>query len=62
MQITAFTFILIVVTTDEEGASVVRVCVVIPGLKKKTFSKKDAANGQLDIKYESRWVAFLKIC
>ncbi|ELT89019.1 hypothetical protein CAPTEDRAFT_188736 [Capitella teleta] len=37
------------VTTDEEGENGIRVCVVIPGLKKKTFSS-DAKNASIDFK------------
>jgi hypothetical protein len=40
------------VTTDEEGDNGVRVCVVIPGLKKKTFSS-DAKNATIDLKTTS---------
>lgn len=42
------------VSTDEEGSNWLRVCVVLPGLQKKRFSKHKLANGELHVKFLSR--------
>lgn len=48
-------FSITTVTADEEGEDTVRVCVIIPGLKRKGFLKKnEAENAEIDLKIEER--------
>lgn len=41
------------VTTDEIGSNLVRVTLVLPGIKKKKF-EQHAANADVDVKYDER--------
>ena len=41
------------VTCEEEGASIVRICVVIPGVKKK-FGRNAMDRGHLTVNYGDR--------
>ena len=48
------------VTCEEEGNEKVRICVVIPGVKKK-FNKNLVANGNADVKFGNRRVIHLNL-
>jgi len=42
------------VTCDEDGEVMVRLCVVIPGIKKKFMKNDQLAHGSLEVKYDTR--------
>ena len=46
-------YVVIVVTAEDEGVGLVRVCIVLPGLVKK-FASNRAKNGTVDVQFDTR--------